>query len=129
MDNLSSFIYIIIIAAIIFNGLWGVLRRSKTQEGEILPPFDPRQQPHTAPTLEVPESKESETVPAPQPAQPTHKRKARHPLSTTHSPLVPNRQPIADNKQEEIQEETLFENPDDWRKAIIYSEILHRKYQ
>ena len=32
------------------------------------------------------------------------------------------------NHAAENKEETLFGNPDDLRRAVIYSEILHRKY-
>ena len=123
MDNLSSFIYIIIIAAIIFNGLWGVFRRSKAKEGEILPPFDPRQQPQTAPAREIPEPQEIEIAPVPQPAKRKNKRKAHQPIPSADPPQAKDIQAIAENK-----EETLFGNPNDLRRAVIYSEILHRKY-
>ena len=124
MDNLSSFIYIIIIAAIIFNGLRSVFRKSKTKEDEILPPFDPRQRPQTAPILETPEQKdiEIEEVPAPQPVKRKNRRKAHQPTPSSDSTQEKDIQSFVEK------EETLFENPEDLKRAFIYSEILHRKY-
>ncbi len=150
MDNFGEVIYIIILIAFIAKGLLSAVKKALTQSPEEhLPPFNPQQKPQTiSPADRQPKSMQEnqpaeksllETIFGPEiqetvPQKPTKKKKNKQ--------KAKNIQPTYTKQKEDNQfadtteignEDSLpnmapFQNVDDLKRAVIYSEILNRKY-
>lgn len=126
MDN-GEFIYIIIIATIILKGIIDVVWKRTLKKAEVLPPFDPSQKPQpTAP--QVPPKKRKNKRPAPV---------EQVPVYTGTSPVEQPSMEISAPGIKEVKSEpeetdnaplVQLQNADDLKRAVIYSEILNRKY-
>jgi hypothetical protein len=139
MDNLSDWLYIVLLVIAGISGLLGSVKKVK-QPKEILG------QPDLDPVPDFDEDQEFwdwETKPIPKPVETEKKEKTPPPTprQSTYTPLFiegeRNIHPAVNifNQPEESYQETSPHIPvaspgdiDEWKKAIIYSEILNRKY-
>lgn len=121
MDN-GGFIYVIIIVALVLKGVIDFIWKRSAKMDEVLPPFDPRQQPQSA-TPRGKKKKKNSTA-------------DNIPVSTVNEPAV---QPVVEISAPSIQEiqtpsikeeadNPVIQNVEELKKAVIYSEILNRKY-
>ena len=150
MDNLGEVIYIIILIAFIAKGLLSAVKKALTQSPEEhLPPFNPQQKPQTI----SPADRQSKSMQENQPAEKSLLETIFGPEIQETTPQKPakkkknkqktkNIQPTYTKQKEDNQladtteignEDSLpnmapFQNADDLKRAVIYSEILNRKY-
>lgn len=110
MDN-GEFIYIIIIVAVVLKGIIDVVWKRTAKEAEVLPPFDSRQKPQPmakqAPVF-------TETIPDTQPVTEINAPGIKEIKTPSEEPECP---PLVQ-----------LQDADDLKRAVIYSEILNRKY-
>lgn len=150
MDNFGEVIYIIILIAFIAKGLLSAVKKALTQSPEEhLPPFNPQQKPQTiSPADRQPKSMQEnqpaeksllETIFGPEiqettPQKPTKKKKNKQKtknIQPTYSKQKEDNQ-LADTteigNEDSLPNMAPFQNVDDLKRAVIYSEILNRKY-
>ena len=110
MDNLGEVIYIIILIAFIAKGLLSAVKKALTQSPEEhLPPFNPQQKPQTI----SPADRQPKSMQENQPAE-------KSLLETIYTTEIGN--------EDSLPNMAPFQNADDLKRAVIYSEILNRKY-
>lgn len=150
MDNFGEVIYIIILIAFIAKGLLSAVKKALTQSPEEhLPPFNPQQKPQTiSPANRQPKSMQEsqpaekslletsfgpeiqETIPQKTAQKKKNKQKAKNTQPTYTKQKEDNR--LADTteigSEDSLQNMPPFQNADDLKRAVIYSEILNRKY-
>ena len=125
MDNLGEVIYIIILIAFIAKGLLSAVKKALTQSPEEhLPPFNPQQKPQTiSPADRQPKSMQEN--------QPAEKSLLETNIQPTYSKQKEDNQ-LADTteigNEDSLPNMAPFQNADDLKRAVIYSEILNRKY-
>jgi len=125
MDEFGDWIYIIIMVVVGISSLFSSKNKKKAQQQTQMPspvPFEP-----SFPDLPVPKKKERKQPP------PVPKQMKRQPFNTYSTiPSVETLTQIENNLLQE-EENTIVGNlqladPDTFRKAVIYAEILKRKY-
>lgn len=150
MDNLGEVIYIIILIAFIAKGLLIAVKKALTQSPEEhLPPFNPQQKPQTiSPANRQPKSMQEnqpaeksllETIFGPEmqetvtlkPAKKKKNKQKEKNIQPTYTKQKEDKQ-LADatetNSEDSLQNVASFQDIDDLKRAVIYSEILNRKY-
>lgn len=150
MDNFGEVIYIIIIIAFIAKGLLTAVKKALTQSPEEhLPPFNPQQKPQTiSPANRQPKSMQEnqpaeksllETIFGPEmqetvtlkPAKKKKNKQKEKNIQPTYAKQKEDKQ-LADatetNSEDSLQNVASFQDIDDLKRAVIYSEILNRKY-
>ena len=150
MDNFGEVIYIIIIIAFIAKGLLTAVKKALTQSPEEhLPPFNPQQKPQTiSPANRQPKSMQEnqpaeksllETIFGPEmqetvtlkPAKKKKNKQKEKNIQPTYAKQKEDKQ-LADatetNSEDSLQNVVPFQDVDDLKRAVIYSEILNRKY-
>lgn len=149
--DLGEVIYIIILIAFIAKGLLSAVKKALTQSSEEhLPPFNPQQKPQTIPPANRPSKSMQENQPAEKSLLETifgpeiqesvpqktakkkkNKQKAKNIQPTYTKPKEDNQ--LADtteiDSEDSLQNMAPFQNVDDLKRAVIYSEILNRKYR
>ncbi|MDR1557561.1 MAG: hypothetical protein LBS88_11135 [Tannerellaceae bacterium] len=129
MDNLGDWLYIVLIVIAGISSLLSSIKKKKQPE-EILRQPDPG---------EYQDYWDWETAPQPQPAE--AKKKEEAPGKPAYIPLFKEGErsmtlvaDAFDQAEEPSQENAFclsgesFQDIDEWKKAVIYSEILNRKY-
>ncbi len=151
MDNFGEVIYILIFAIIIIKGLFDSFQKRTAQKEEPLPSFDPQQTPKEPNILrdlrkmldaeDIKEEEEEEKKEKGNPILITstdncnqndcfEEEKADaviHPNIRTVEKRIPKKE-IKMQKQESIRELIKLKDTNDLKRAVIYSEILKRKY-
>lgn len=150
MDNFGEVIYIIILIAFIAKGLLIAVKKALTQSPEEhLPPFNPQQKPQTiSPANRQPKSMQEnqpaeksllETIFGPEmqetvtlkPAKKKKNKQKEKNIQPTYTKQKEDNQ-LADatetNSEDSLQNVASFQDIDDLKRAVIYSEILNRKY-
>lgn len=117
MDSIGDWLYIVFLAVAVISGLFSSKGKDKKKKGrpEVLDQsdFEEIDFPHSRP------------APFPKEEQPVQERKVTSPFSGVSSPS-----PAAAVIEHEpgVMPEGTFQDMDELKKAIICSEILHRKY-
>lgn len=129
MENSAVFFYILIIVALTLKGVVDIVWKNKSKSITKTPPFDASQQPEQTFVKQKKKNK-------------VRKEKPSHPIAIfaegkrmEHQEYPSPISAIAEDKESPIlkEDEPVFDiptiqNADDLKKAIIYSEILNRKY-
>ena len=146
MDNFGELIYILIFATIIIKGLFDSFRKQASQEDAPLPSFDPKQNPKGQNVLQelkdmlnLPDENEEEdkdnvlletsTEDSIQNnfLEDNQERSINH-LKLDKISVKPEKKEATTKNQQNIREFVKLKNINDLKRAVIYSEILNRKY-
>ena len=142
MDNFGEVIYIIILIAFIAKGLLSAVKKALTQSPEEhLPPFNPQQKPQTiSPADRQPKSMQEnqsaeksllETIFGPEIQEIVPQKQKTKNIQPTYTKQKEDNQ-LADTteigNEDSLSNMAPFQNVDDLKRAVIYSEILNRKY-
>lgn len=122
MDN-TGLIYVIIIVALIIKGVIDFIWKQSAKQAEILPPFDSKQKPQVITERKQPEKKKRKKQIATKPellSAETH--------SPSYAAIERNQPEITPRPEEGEHNPVIIQDLDDMKKAVIYSEILNRKY-
>jgi len=125
MEEFGDWIYIIIMVVVGISSLFSSINKKKAQQQTQMPssePLDP-----SFPDSSVPKKKEKKQPP------PVPKQIKRQPFNMQSTiPTVETdsqtEKYLMQEKESALVDELDLDDPDSFRKAIIYSEILHRKY-
>lgn len=150
MDNIGEVVYIIIILAFIAKGLLIAVKKALTQSPEEhLPPFNPQQKPQTVSTENRQPKSMAERKPAekslietifgpeiqetvtPKPAKKKKNKQKEKNIQPTYTKQKEDKQlanATETNSEDSLQNVASFQDIDDLKRAVIYSEILNRKY-
>ena len=130
MDNFGEVIfYIVILIAILFNGLLSIVKKNNDKDGDILPPFNPQQKKQRSRKkliLAYPDQDETEMIPD---KIPSLQEVDPVPMNATNKNIAPaiKRKTITTNNKKILEMVPLRSNKD-LKRAVIYSEILNRKF-
>lgn len=126
MDN-GEFIYIIIIVAVVLKGIIDVVWKRTAKEAEVLPPFDSRQKPQPMAKQAPPKkNKEKKSAPAGQAPVFTETIPDTQPVTEINAPGI--KEIKTPSEEPECPPLVQLQDTDDLKRAVIYSEILNRKY-
>ena len=122
MDEFGDWIYIILMVVVGISSLFSSINKKKRQQQTQMPL--PESSDPSYPASTVPTKKERRLPPP----VPIHIK--NQPYNTLSTPYIQNTNSIITSEEESaLSSELKLADPDTFRKAVIYSEILKRKYQ
>ena len=123
MDEFGDWIYILVMVVIGISSLFSSKNKKKTQQQTQMPSPEPLDLPF--PDLSVPKKKERKQPPP----VPGHINRQPFNTQSTISKTIPQiEKNLLQEEESTLAGELELTDPDTFRKAIIYSEVLNRKY-
>ena len=125
MDEFGDWIYIILMVVVAISSLFKSISKKKEQQPTQMPVPKPSEQSYPVPPVPV---KKSRRMPPPMPKQSTQPYSSLFASSGTIAESIKTEIALMPEQESALADELDLTDAEAFRKAVIYSEIINRKY-